>query len=149
MVLLACVGGLTLHACACAFHGFLLLFLLVSTGFPLRLFVTVQQEREPETTAGTRTGEYRQSTNAGQQHHTTANSSTHLHELQLETRLRGGGGEAKHATATAQRRSAAHLSPNATPSSDGNIHIILHRTVHGDYSHDSVCLWAPGGCPGS
>ena len=39
MVLLACVGGLTLLACACAFDGFLLLFLPVSTGLPLRLFV--------------------------------------------------------------------------------------------------------------
>ena len=40
VVPLACVGGLTLLACACAFHGFLLSFLLVSTALPLRLFVT-------------------------------------------------------------------------------------------------------------
>ena len=32
--------GLTLLAWACAFHGFLLSFQLVSTGLPLRLFVT-------------------------------------------------------------------------------------------------------------
>ena len=32
--------GLTLLAWACAFHGFLLSFLIVSTGFPLRLFVS-------------------------------------------------------------------------------------------------------------
>ena len=40
VVLLACVGGLTLLACACAFHGLLLESLLVSTGLPLRVFVT-------------------------------------------------------------------------------------------------------------
>ena len=36
MVLLAFVGGLKLLACACAFYGFLLWFLLVSTGLPLQ-----------------------------------------------------------------------------------------------------------------
>ena len=39
-VLLACVGGLTLLTCACAFDGFLLSLPFVSTGLPMRLFVT-------------------------------------------------------------------------------------------------------------
>ena len=42
VVLLACVGGLTFLACACASDGFLPWFLLVSA-FPLpRLFVTAE-----------------------------------------------------------------------------------------------------------
>ena len=40
MVLLACVGGLTLLACACAFAGVLLYCPLVSACPLLRLFVT-------------------------------------------------------------------------------------------------------------
>ena len=36
----ACVGGLTFLACACAFDGFLLYFLLVSACPLPRLFVT-------------------------------------------------------------------------------------------------------------
>ena len=40
VVLLVFVGGLTVLACACAFNGFLLNFLPVSTGLPLRFFVT-------------------------------------------------------------------------------------------------------------
>ena len=35
-----------------------------------------EQEREQETNKGTRTGEYRQPTNAGQQHHTSRNQHT-------------------------------------------------------------------------
>ena len=40
LVLWACDGGLKFLPCACAFDGFLLWFLLVSTGLPLRLFET-------------------------------------------------------------------------------------------------------------
>ena len=40
VVLLAFVGGLTLLACACALDDFLLYFLIVSTGLPLRYFST-------------------------------------------------------------------------------------------------------------
>ena len=40
VVLRACDGGLKFLPCACAFDGFLLWFLLVSTGLPLRLFET-------------------------------------------------------------------------------------------------------------
>ena len=40
MVLLACVGGLPLLACACAFAGFLLYFLPVPACPLLRLFAT-------------------------------------------------------------------------------------------------------------
>ena len=40
VVLLACVGGLTFHACACAFRGSLLYLLLVSACQLPRLFVT-------------------------------------------------------------------------------------------------------------
>ena len=40
VVLLVLVRGLTFLACACAFDGFLLWFLLVSASLPSRLFVT-------------------------------------------------------------------------------------------------------------
>ena len=46
VVLLACVGGLTFLACACAFDGYLLQILLVSTSQVLRLFVTHYQNVE-------------------------------------------------------------------------------------------------------